>query len=125
MIRQRKPIKRSKPPRRRRTTPRRSERLRDQEWLLAVKRLHCCAASLGECWGTIEADHAGKRPAGRKCSDNETIPLCQLHHAARHGFSGAFHGWDRARMRQWLDSKISDTQTTVTANLAGVGGVPW
>lgn len=108
-------MKRS-PMKRRRATPRRSDRVRDPGYLVAVRLMECCAWALpdaGRCAGVIEADHAGLRPAGRKCSDNETIPLCSRHHVDRHQFLGAFRGWDRARMRAWLDEQIANTQAVI------------
>jgi hypothetical protein len=32
----------------------------------------------------VEAAHVGSRGMGQKCSDLETIPLCQLHHREQH-----------------------------------------
>lgn len=73
----------------------------------------------------MEADHAGRRPVGQKCDDTEAIPLCTQHHADRHAFSGPFRSFDRDVMREWLDARIEETQVTVTANRAGVGGFPF
>ena len=89
------------------------------------RRLPCCARDLGPCWGRIEADHAGPRPLGRKCSDDETIPLCSGHHRARTDLAGPFRGWGREQMRAWLDAQIEQTQaamaaTTSTAGAAGI-----
>jgi hypothetical protein len=120
-----------------RATPRRSSRVRDEAWLAEVRRLPCCAPFAyplamvdpwTPCRGRVEADHAGARPLGRKASDDTAIPLCQRHHRERTDYSGHFKGWDAARMREWCDWKIAETQTTVTAHLAGIGGapgVPW
>jgi hypothetical protein len=94
----------------RRATRRRSDRVRDVPYMLAVKQLPCCARLLADCSLAIEADHAGVRPAGRKCSDRETIPLCSYHHICRTDRVGPFRDWSRAAMRAWLDARIADTQ---------------
>jgi hypothetical protein len=108
----------------RRATRRRSDRVRDVPYMLAVKQLPCCArlladldrfgarrmTSIADCSLAIEADHAGVRPAGRKCSDRETIPLCSYHHICRTDRVGPFRDWSRAAMRAWLDARIADTQ---------------
>lgn len=115
-------MKRSAPPRRRtrvkprRSSPRRSARVRDRDYLLRVRALPCCARELGGCEGPIEADHAGRRPMGRKCSDDEAIPICQLHHRQRTDFSGPFKAWDGASMREWLDECIRWTRAALGAD---------
>lgn len=98
--------------RQRRATPRRSERVRDVEYMLFVKTLPCCAIGISGhvCSGGIEADHAGLRPFGRKADDRTTIPLCSQGHLERGNFSGPFRSWDKARMRAWLDFWIAKTQ---------------
>lgn len=119
-------MKRS-PLKRRRAKPRRSKRMRDVEHLLLVKQLPCCRPVVcrgGElrkqqtdewerCEGPIEADHAGRRPLGRKCSDDETIPLCRRHHRDRTDLRGVFAGFDAWCMRQWLDRQIALTRAAV------------
>lgn len=130
MIR-RTPLKRSAPPRKKRKGQRRSSRVRDEAWLAEVRRLPCAAVSDScgtHCLGAVEADHAGLRGLGQKCSDRETIPLCRRHHQERTDGNGYFKRWGAARMRRWLDIRIAETAATVTANLAGIGGspgVPW
>lgn len=105
-----KPIRRYSWMRRRRPEPRRSERARDVDFMLRVKTLPCLARDLSECSGPTEADHAGRRPMGRKCSDRETVPLCSLHHRQRTDFSGPFKSWNGLQMRAWLDEAILTTQ---------------
>lgn len=92
-----------------RKTPRRSERERDVDYMMWVKRQLCCARTIPghHCAGPIEADHAGWRPLGRKASDNTCIPLCQLGHRQRTDFSGPFRDWNKAQMREWLDTAIA------------------
>lgn len=96
----------------RRSTPRRSERVRDHAYLAWVHALPCAARSfLGHvCEGPIEADHAGPRPLGRKCDDSEVIALCQLAHRQRHDYAGPFRALSRSDMRAWLDEQIELTQ---------------
>lgn len=103
--------------------------MRDREYLLAVKQLPCCMAGRFDivfvfgaggtavrfpCSGPIEADHAGRRPYGRKCSDDETIPLCRSHHAQRTNGLGWFFfvglARDKDKLRDWLDARIDETQ---------------
>jgi hypothetical protein len=101
----------------RREKPRRSERRRDPDFLARVHGLSCFAAATVEghrCEGPIEADHAGHRPLGRKCHDDEAIPLCRRAHRERTDFSGAFKSWKKARMRAWLDYAIQSTRLSVT-----------
>jgi len=114
---QRKTPLRARPPSERKPRARKPSkyklRVRDTEYMLAVKRLACAARDLSmfhPCEGVIEADHAGRRPLGRKCDDRETIPLCTEHHRQRTDFSGAFRKWNGSQMRAWLDEKIQDTQ---------------
>jgi hypothetical protein len=92
--------------------PRRSERVRDVDYMLLVKTMPCCARGIAGhvCSGRVEADHAGLRPTGRKADDRTVIPLCQQGHLERTNFSGPFRSWDRARMRAWLDEQIAKTQ---------------
>lgn len=125
MTRQRKPIarskapiKRGKRPKARRSTPRRSGRVRDVPWMLAVKELPCRARRLSACDGPVEADHEGRRGLGQKCSDRETAPLCKLHHLQRETFSGPFSNWHHDEMRAWLDENIRETQATVGLRFA-------
>lgn len=107
------PLKRHTCLRARRAEPRRSERQRDTSFMLRVKLLPCSAQDMGGCSGIIEADHAGRRPLGRKCNDSECIPLCQLHHRQRTDLSGPFKAWTRQEMREWLDLNISLTQAVL------------
>lgn len=105
---------------RRRRTPRRSSRVRDTDWMLAVKTLQCFGAGMGTpCGGVVEADHAGLRGLGQKCSDRETIPLCTYHHRERTDLSGAFKNFTKATMRDWLDTRISLTVRLVELKLKG------
>lgn len=86
--------------------------MRDPEYMERVRQLPCFVACcfLEVCDGPIEADHAGRRPMGRKCSDRETVPLCSLHHRQRTDFSGPFKSWNGLQMRAWLDEAILTTQ---------------
>lgn len=97
----------------RRAEPRRSERERDPGYMDKVRALPCCARHLGSCFGAVEADHAGARPAGRKASDGTCIPLCRSHHRQRTDFTGDFRDFDQARMRAFLVAAIAHTQTVV------------
>ena len=114
------PIKRRARLRSRRSTQRRSSRVRDTAYMLRVKELPCAAWLMSPCGGVVEADHAGRRGLGQKCPDNETIPICTTHHRERTDFSGAFKDWDQSMMRAWLASEIAATQAVLM--LYGPGG---
>ena len=98
--------------RRRRATPRRSDRVRDVPYMLWVKTLTCAASHLPDhvCEGPIEADHVLPRPLGRKCSDfGGVIALCSLAHRQRTDFAGPFRSFDRAAMRGFVAQALLDT----------------
>jgi hypothetical protein len=92
-------------------------RIRDPNYLALVHLLPCLVAveigSTRLCSGGIEADHEGWRPLGRKCNDDETVPLCSKHHAERGQFAGYFRTFDRARMRAWRAAAIAWTRERV------------
>lgn len=107
MIRQRKPIARKTPVKRKRSKPRRSERVRDPEYLAWLHTMPCYLAYHGGCEGPIEADHVAPRPLGRRCDDRGAIALCRRHHASRHGRWGYFDRWDSSRMRAWARDAVA------------------
>lgn len=78
------PLRRGKPPKAKRATPRRSERVRDPEFLAWVRTQPCALRDFtdaaGPCRGRVEANHLGKRPYGRKADDTTAAPFCQAHH---------------------------------------------
>lgn len=70
---------------------------------LAHVRTHACIAC--NTRAGVEAHHWGKRGAGQKCSDYETVPLCHVCHVARLHGEGELMGltareW-RPRFRKW------------------------
>ena len=74
-----------------------------------------------ECWGPIEADHAGskmKQGDGTRAHDATCIPMCKRHHAHRENFTGVFKSFKQADMRSFLATAIQYTQ-----NLARSHGV--
>ena len=78
-----------------------------------IHRQPCAARELdgGRCEYGIQADHAAKkRGFGMKSLWAGCIPLCGRHHEERELFRGPFKGWDRERMRRWLDERIAETQ---------------
>jgi hypothetical protein len=110
------PLQRRTRLRSRRPTARRSERVRDLDYMDRVRALPCAARDLSPCSGPIEADHAAKkRGMGSKCNDDDTIPLCSGHHSARHGFQTPFRAWTAPTMRAWLDEQIAATRATIDA----------
>lgn len=93
--------------------PKPTGREHDVPYMLFVKTLPCAALSVEghKCDGSpIQADHAGRRSLGRKCSDRETVPHCVRAHVQRESFSGPFREWPRERMREYLDAAIAATQ---------------
>jgi hypothetical protein len=62
----------------------------------------------------MHADHAGRRPYGRKSHDTEVIPLCEQCHLDRTSASevsgGAFAGMTPAQRRAWCDERIAEVQ---------------
>lgn len=111
----------------RRATARRSERQHDSLYMDRVRRLLPCSAGdmLGDearCEGRIEADHAGRKVAGRKADDQTCIAMCSRHHRERHDFSGVFRGWSGDEMRAWLDAQIGWTQKRLHVFAAGEAG---
>lgn len=104
--------KRSAPPKRKRATPRRSERVHDRLFLDFVRGLPCAMAALGRCYGRTEADHVGPRPLGRKADDDSAVPLCSRCHASRHALSGVFSGWTREALTAWCEYQINKTRAS-------------
>jgi hypothetical protein len=86
------PIKRKTPVNRRRSKPRRSSRRLDPGYLARVRELPCVVAEHNSCAGVTEAHHMGPRGLGQKCSDDESVPLCNLHHRCWHDCIGPFLG---------------------------------
>ena len=116
-------MNRRRPIPKRRAKPRRSARRLDPQYLADVRRLPCCVGM--DCWGQVEADHAGQRPVGRKADDDTAIPMCRRHHQDRTDARGIFYGLQAGEMRRWCQERIEETRTTITAQRAGVGGVQW
>ncbi len=90
-----------------------AKRERQVDYMLWVKTLPCVARDIDPafpCAGVVEADHAGRRGLGRKCSDVETIAICTEHHRQRGDFAGAFKSWNKDRMRGWLEACVLLTQ---------------
>lgn len=95
---------------------RRSGRVRNRAYLELVHRLPCYALTTvpgHRCEGPIEADHAGRRPLGRKADDDTCIPLCRLAHRQRTDWSGPFRSWTKIQMREWLERAVFWTRKVV------------
>jgi hypothetical protein len=106
------PVATPRPPR-----PRSKYRQRERStaYMLWVKRQPCLMRGVwGSCEGAVEADHAGRRGAGRKAHDGTCIPLCHYHHQA----SRFPRWWPQERRRAWLRAAIVYTQAC--ARVAGV-----
>ena len=101
------PLKRKTWMKRRRSTPRRSSRVYDQEYLRWIRHQPCCAkVHGGRCGGRVEADHTGRRGVGQKADDRSAVSLCHNHHVWRTNFAGPFKEWDQMRMREWLANEV-------------------
>ncbi len=96
--------------------------------LRSVRLLPCCARDLGhECYGPIEAHHAGRKPGmGMKAHDMTCIPLCRGHHtgAGIHALHGPFKGWTRAQVREWQDKMIDETIEAILTE-SGIFPIPF
>lgn len=91
------------------------QRERHADYMLWVKRQPCLMRGVwGSCEGRVEADHAGRRGAGRKAHDSTCIPLCHRHHQA----SRFPRAWSQEQRRAWLHAAVVYTQAVARA--AGV-----
>jgi len=80
--------------------------------MLWVKRQPCLMRGVwGSCSGPVEADHAGRRGAGRKAHDSTCIPLCRYHHGA----SRFPRSWTQAQRRAWLHAAVVYTHAVARA----------
>lgn len=81
-------------------------------WALGLDVVRASVDAINSpCEGRVEADHAGRKPAGwRKAPDRTCIPMCKKHHRERDTFSGMFRHWNGDAMRRWLDTRIAVTQ---------------
>lgn len=80
------------------------------------------AAAYGRwvCHGRIHAHHMGERGLGQKCSDLETVPFCEKHHAEWHDCRGVFADKSKEWRREFAQAAIEDAQ----ARLAPRAEVP-
>ena len=100
----------------RRPTVRKSSRIHDTEYMARVRELPCqVVVDPGPvlptaCDGAMHAHHAGDRGLGQKCSDMETVPFCQRHHAEWHDCRDSFAGMSKEQRRDYARSAILQTQ---------------
>jgi hypothetical protein len=72
-----------------------------------------------QCYGRIEAHHAGKNPGmGMKAPDDTTVPLCVRHHREITDHTGPFLTMFRAELRDLQDRWVAET----TARYLSHGG---
>ena len=122
MIR-RSPLRRStKPIPRKRVKPRRSERVRDLEYMARVRQLPCLAVLVTHavgvdihsdflwCFGPYEASHASSRVAGRKDHDRNTWCFCRWHARQWDANAGLFKAFLQADRRAFEDAAVAWTQ---------------
>lgn len=96
--------------------PKPAGRAYDTPYLLEVKKLPCLLKGKPGhvCDGPSEADHGGERPYGRKCDDRKSLPFCPGGHRQRQRYQGYFKGWDKVRMRHWLEDRIAEVQAKLS-----------
>ncbi len=115
MIKQRKPLKRKTRLKPKRSTPRKSGRVRDEAYLDAVRALPCYVCG----WeAPSDPDHQGEHPYGRKANDDTAVPMCRPCHSKRTDGYIPFlgEGWIRVNkgsMRAWCDVAIAATRAKV------------
>lgn len=99
MPRPSKPIGRS-PVKRRKPKPRPAA-LRDDAFLLWLRRQACCSCSTLN--GRLHHAHHPRRGAGLalKAPDASAITLCMFCHHHLHSLNGPFTGWSRAKLQDW------------------------
>lgn len=88
----------------------------DEGYLREVRKLACLLRDVPDhrCSSRrSQADHAGKRPLGRKSHDKEAIPLCAQAHAERQTYTGWCAGLDDRGMRLVLVTAIAETRARV------------
>jgi hypothetical protein len=97
-----------------RSTPRRSNREHDQEYMAKVRELPCIVGEMLPHSFVHEremhAHHMGARGLGQKCSDYETVPMCALCHANWHNCADEFAGWSKEKRREFAQATIEATQ---------------
>jgi hypothetical protein len=103
--------------RRRRATPRRSDRERNPEFMEFVRRQPCSVRvdppdpnRITPCSGRVEADHMGDRAMGRKADDDTCAPMCHAHHVQRSSHHGSFRDLMKPELREWRARQIERTQ---------------
>lgn len=80
----------------------------DPAYLALVRKLPCCV--FRGCNGAIEAHHLTGAGMGLKARDDETMPLCQLHHLCLHQLLGPFAEWDRDYLKTWQLARVEETR---------------
>lgn len=91
----------------------------DEEYLAEVRTLACLLRDVPDhrCDGRTQADHAGRRPLGRKSDDDEGIPLCPTAHKERQTYTGWCAGLDDRGMRLVMTTAIAETRARVLVRL--------
>ncbi len=86
------------------------KRVLSEAYLARVRQLRCCAWSLGECLGAVQAHHKTGAGMARKADDVDTMPLCAHHHSQFHGAAGPFRRWTKLKRVAWQALMIEATQ---------------
>jgi len=133
------PLKRRTRLKPKRETRRTSKRVHDTEYMERVRGLPCVVVEMmplgpqsadihginaflrWRCNGHIHAHHMGERGFGQKCSDLETVPFCDKHHAEWHDCRGVFAGKSREWRREFGRAAIEATQAALMPAEKGVG----
>jgi hypothetical protein len=124
-VKRRKPLRRKTWLRARSLTNSYRRRPRDLAHLRKVKTFPCVVRELlfvspghTPCSGPVQADHVGRRGIGQKCDDRKSMSICRGHHGERTNFTGTFKGWDRDRMRGFLENGFELTEKRIAAREA-------
>ncbi len=75
-----------------------------------VRQQPCLEAANHDCFGPIEAHHAGPRAYGRRAHDNTCVPLCLLAHRNFHDACGLFRHLNKEQRRAWTAAAIALTR---------------
>lgn len=82
---------------------------KDLKRLKWIRSLPCVFHSRA-CVGDVEAHHRTGAGLALKAPDDETMPLCSLHHKQRHDATGPFHEMTKAERKTWEAEMVAKYQ---------------
>ncbi len=83
--------------------------MKDPKRLKWIRSLPCIFDS-PTCDGPVEAHHRTGAGLALKAPDDETMPLCSLHHKQRHDSTGAFFKLTKAERKTWEREMVAKYQ---------------